>query len=114
MVMERTMHFATERGSRQALIDRLGGDGRELAVVYWDKGHIDGSEYHIVTDNGIIIVENCRSGKVVTKKLARVAQLYQLEGKYDQRNHRVFAVRDLPASVIAKCRKYQALGYNNL
>lgn len=109
-----TNHFANERTSRQSLIDRLGGDGNHIAVIYWDKGHRDGAEFHILTDNGIIIVENARSGRLITKKLARMGQIRQLVGRYDQLNHRVFTMATVPQRVIVRCRFYTENGYNNM
>ena len=108
-----TNHFTNDRSSRQAVIDRLGGDGNHIAVVYWDKGHRDGAEFHILTDNGIIIVENARSGRLITKKLARLGQIRQLEGRYDQLNHRVFTMSSVPQRVIVRCRFYAENGFNN-
>lgn len=109
-----TNHFANERTSRQALIDRLGGDGNHIAVIYWDRGHQNGAEFHTLTDNGIIIVENAMSGRLITKKLARIGQIRQLVGRYDQLNHRVFTMATVPQRVIVRCRFYTENGYNNM
>jgi len=108
-----TAHWTFDRIGRQSVIDRLGGDGNEIASIYWDKGHWNGAEIHTLTDNGIIIVTNARSGKVTCKKIARVGQLRQLVGKYDHLNHRYFEMRFVPRSVINKCRYHEINGYHN-
>ena len=109
-----TKHFANERTSRQAIIDRIGGDGNHIAVIYWNRGHRDGAEFHILTDNGIIIVENAKSGRLVTKKLTRIGQIRQLVGRYDQLNHRVFNMSSVPKKTLLRCRFYAEQGFNNL
>lgn len=109
-----TKHFANERTSRQNFIDRIGGDGNHIAVIYWDKGHRDGAEFHILTDKGIIIVENAKSGRLVTKKLARIGQIRQLVGRYDQLNHRVFTMSSVPKRTLVRCRFYAEYGFNYL
>lgn len=107
-----TAHFSVERRERQALINQNGGDGNEIAVIYWDRGHKDGAEYHILTDNGIIIVENANSGRLITKKFARIGQVRQLEGKYDQLNKRIFTMRNVPKKVLNRCQYYQSYALN--
>lgn len=80
--MERTNHFNNDRQQREKFIEEIiGQNGNVVASFLVDKGHWNGKEIHTVLDNGIIEITNQRTGKLVTKLIARVGQLNRyLEG----------------------------------
>lgn len=70
--MELTNHFSSERIQREKLIrDIIGERGSLVASFLVDKGHRNGKEIHRVLDSGIIEIYNQRTGKLVTKLIAR-------------------------------------------
>lgn len=109
-----TDHYAQERGSRDALIRQNGGYGKRIACIYWDKGHINGPEYHVLTDNAIIAVFNVRTKRLVTTKFARPGQIRQLDGKInlDDANH-PFYHWNIPSAVMRRAEFYERNGMNN-
>jgi hypothetical protein len=82
---------------RERLIKEI-GIGKEIATFRVDKGHPNGAELHTVTTNGIIVIRNERTNKMITKLIARPNQIkrYGIEDK----------------KVIEIARKHQTLGYN--
>ena len=74
------------------------GEGTPVKEVRVDRGHKDGAELHTITTNGIIIIRNERTNKMITKLIARPNQIkrYGIEDK----------------KVIEIARKHQSLGYN--
>lgn len=93
-------HYGLNRKQREQIIISIGGNGKELFRCVVDKGHPNGPEIHAVTDNGIIVIYNKRSGKLVTKLIARPAQLLRY-------GHRV------PDKVLRKAQEheYKCLNY---
>jgi len=70
-----------------------------------DRGHPNGPEIHAVTDTGIIVVHNQRTGKMVTKLIARPGQVkryYDAEG------------RNAPQDILAIAKEHLKKGYNNI
>ena len=90
-------HYNRDRVLREKLIKEI-GLGKEIMTVRVDKGHPMGAELHTITSNGIIIIRNERTNKMVTKLIARPNQIkrYGIEDK----------------KVIEIARKHQILGYN--
>ena len=90
-------HYIKDRVKREKLIKEI-GIGKEVKTVRVDKGHPNGAELHTITSNGIIIIRNERTNKMVTKLIARPNQIkrYGIEDK----------------KVIEIARKHQELGYN--
>ena len=71
-----SMHYNNKRYKREKLINEyLNGDGKVIDSFIVDKGHKDGMEKHDITDNGIIIVYNNETKKLVTKLIARPNQI---------------------------------------
>ena len=69
-------HYKNKRYKREKLIEKyVNGDGYMIDCFIVDKGHRNGVECHSITDNGIIIIHNLYSGKLVTKLLARENQI---------------------------------------
>lgn len=70
-----------------------------------DRGHPNGAEIHSVTDTGIIVVHNQRTGKMVTKLIARPGQVkryYDAEG------------RNAPQGILSIAKEHLKKGYNNI
>lgn len=78
-----SMHYTTERCRRERIITEI-GMGEVYAVFIVDRGHKDGAEKHIITTTGIISIYNARSGKLITKLIARPGQIkrYYPDGDY--------------------------------
>lgn len=96
----KTVHYSTERMAREAFIKSI-GEGKIVLEKIVDKGHPNGAERHSITDNGIIIVHNVRTGKLVTKLIARPAQL-----------KRYFANGIVPTEIYKRAKAHQEHGYN--
>lgn len=81
-------------------------DGYIIDGFIVDKGHPKGAEVHSITDKGIIIVHNFKSGKLVTKLLARPQQIkryYESTGRKPPLEYE---------NVLKLARLHQNLGYN--
>lgn len=72
---DRTKHYNKERYNREKFICEYIGDGYIVDGFIVDKGHPNGIEVHSITENAIIIINNYRTGKLVTKLLARPQQI---------------------------------------
>ena len=90
-------HYNRDRVAREKLIKEI-GLGTEIKTVRVDKGHPNGAELHTITSNGIVIIRNERTHKMVTKLIARPNQIkrYGIEDK----------------KIIEIARIHQSLGYN--
>ena len=101
-------HYETQRNEREKFIEEHLGKGHIIDGFIVDKGHPKGAEVHSITDNGIIIVHNLLSGKLVTKLLARE---WQIRRYYENTN------RKRPPEyerVVELARLHESLGYNNI
>ena len=78
-------HYKHKRYKREKFINKyLNGDGKVIDTFMVDNVHPNGAERHDITDNGLILVYNLKSGKLVTKLLAREHQIkryYEYSGK---------------------------------
>lgn len=101
-------HYQEQRSEREKFIDEHFGDDYIVDEFIVDKGHPHGAERHCITNNGIIIVYNANSGKLVTKLLARPQQIkryYESSG------------RKLPLeyeNILRLAKQHNILGYNEL
>lgn len=77
-----TRHYSEDRIDRENRIRKI-GYGTVIKRVVVDRGHKNGPEIHEVTDTGIVNIYNQRTHKLVTKLIARPAQIkrYFDEGK---------------------------------
>lgn len=75
-------HYSQDREAREAIIRKI-GQGEVVASFRVDRGHRNGAEIHKITNTGIILIYNERTGKMVTKLIARVGQIkrYYKDGK---------------------------------
>lgn len=72
--MEYTAHYTTDRSAREALINKI-GQGNVIKGFIVDRGHKNGKEAHMVTDNAIVIIYNYNTKRLVTKLIARPGQI---------------------------------------
>ena len=104
-----SQHYKNERCSREDFIkERLGGDGRVVDSFIIDKGHIKGLERHDITDNGIIIIYNAVSKKLISKLIARPQQIkryYKYTGRQPPEEYK---------SVLKLAKLHEILGYNKI
>jgi len=97
-----TAHYAEERSTKEQLIRKI-GEGYVVCTCKVDRHHKNGPEIHKVTNTGIIVIYNERTGKLVTKLIARPNQL-----------KRYFANGYVPSYLFRLAREHQRRGYNNL
>lgn len=102
-------HYEVQRSEREKFIEEcLGGDGKIVDSFLVDKGHVKGLEVHSVTDNGIIIIHNKNSGKLVSKLIARPHQIiryYEHTGREPPKEYK---------KILKLARQHQILGYNEI
>ncbi len=67
-------HYEMDRQAREAIIEKI-GYGKVVAEFTIDRGHRNGPEIHKISDTGIITIYNKRSGKLITKLIARPGQI---------------------------------------
>lgn len=92
-------HYNNDRQRREALIKAI-GYGKVVKGFKVDRGHRDGPEMHIITTTGLILIYNWDSHKLITKLIARPAQLTRYKW-------------NCPDYLIAIAKEHQRLGYNN-
>lgn len=73
--MRTSEHYTQDRATREWIIREKIGYGKEVAEFVVDRGHRNGAEVHRITNTGIINIYNKRSGKLVTKLIARPGQI---------------------------------------
>lgn len=103
-----TKHYKNQRYGREKFISECIGDGYIVDGFVVDKGHPNGVEVHSITDNAIIIVHNYRTGKLVTKLLARPQQIkryYESTGRKPPPEYE---------DILKLARQHNILGYNNI
>lgn len=78
-------HYKTERYKREKFIKKyIHNDGRIVDGFVIDNGRKEGLEVHLITENGIIVIHNMFSGKLITKLVAREKQIkryYEMTGR---------------------------------
>lgn len=97
--MMTSKHYRQDRKQRQHIINMI-GQGTIIREVVWDRGHRNGPEVHKVSDTGIISIYNLNSGKLITKLIARPAQIQR------------YFDGDAPVELLAIARHHQNMGYN--
>ena len=94
-------HYTIDRKAREAIIKTI-GDGTVILEKEVDRGHRNGPEIHKISDTGIITVYNKRSGKMITKLIARPNQIK----RYYEDN--------APMELLRVAREHQRMGYNEM
>lgn len=98
-------HYKTKRYKREHLINKyINGDGRVIDSFVVDKGHRNGVERHDITENGIIVIYNNNSEKLVSKLIARPNQI---------KRYYYGTGREPPSYLIRLAEWHESLGYNN-
>ena len=104
-----TNHYKNKRCKRESFINKyIHDDGHIIDGFIVDKGHRNGAEVHSITDNGIIIIHNLKSGALITKLIARENQIKRY---YEGTN------RTPPKEyerVLELARWHESLGYNQV
>ena len=95
-------HYAHDRRDRENRI-RLIGEGNTIKVAVVDKGHRNGPEIHMLSDTGIITILNQRTGKLITKLIARPGQIKRY---YESENR-------IPAGLLDLACEHQRLALNH-
>ena len=104
LVDNQTLHFSSRIDRNKFINDKI-GMGQPVRTFRWDKGHPKGPELHTITDNGIIIIRNERTNKLVTTLIARPGQIYR------------YYINDNlvpPKYLMNIAREHQNAGYNYL
>lgn len=94
-------HYKNDRIKREKLIEQI-GTGETVATFRVDRHHRNGAELHTVTVNGIIIIRNERTNKVITKLIARPNQIKRY---FNEETEEVKAIMKV-------AYEHQKLGYN--
>lgn len=93
-------HYMNDRKAREEAIKKI-GNGNVIKEAVVDKGHKNGPEIHKVSDTGIITIYNQRTGKMITKLIARPGQI-----------RRYFENETIPAGLIELARQHQKMHLN--
>lgn len=68
--MKMTIHFSTDRKRRASILEELKAPilsvNGKLYIFIVDKGHKNGKEIHVITENGVINIYNYNSKKYIT------------------------------------------------
>lgn len=96
-------HYTRDRQNREAIITQI-GVGTVIKEVVVDRGHRNGPEVHKITSTALILVYNQRSGKLVTKLIARPAQIL----RYYKENELK------PTEVVKLAKVHTKMGYNEM
>lgn len=103
--MIKTNHFKEERKTRANILEELKAPilsvNGKLCIFIVDKGHKDGKEIHVITENGIIHIYNQHSKRYITGLIARPAQLMR------------YGI-NIPDNVIKKARIHVSMHYNEI
>ena len=104
MKAKKSKHYNKRRKRRERIIkNRLNGDGEIIDSFVVDRGHKNGAEVHSITNTGLIIITNKDTGILVTKLIARPAQIKRY---YNNSN------REPPEWLITLAEWHISLGYN--
>ena len=99
--MTMTAHYTNDRQTREALIQSI-GYGTIIKIAEVDRGHRNGPEVHKISSTGIITIFNKRSGRLITKLIARPNQIrrYWTDGE------------SAPVELLNIARDHQKMHYN--
>ena len=103
-----SVHFSFDRKERFEAIEKKLGRGSIVAEFVVDKGHINGYERHIIHSNGVVLIVNENTKRVITIIVARQPQIIRY---WRGLNRRV--PRDLEY-LLSVARYNEMRGYNYL
>ena len=103
--MKMTIHFSADRKSRAAILEELKAPilsvNGKLCIFIVDKGHKNGKEIHVITENAVIHIYNYYSKRYIKGLIARPAQLKRYGA-------------DIPNEVIEKAYMHVSMHYNEI
>lgn len=102
----KTAHYNNEVNQRHNKIFEIIGDGKCFGAFLVDKAHPNGNEIHLIFDNGIILILNERTNKIITEFIARPAQIYRYWNSLNERFPMKYRY------VIDKAKEHEEKGYN--
>lgn len=98
-------HYRIKRYRREKFIEDI-DEGYIIDGFIVDRGHRNGAEVHSITSNGVIIIHNLKSGKLITKLLARPSQIkryYKYTGRETPPEYK---------NILKLAELHKILGYN--
>ena len=93
-----TFHYKKDRAYRAEFIRKNIGYGETIDIVEIDRGHKDGSEFHVLKDTGIIEIYNYITHKHITDLIAQPYQIIRDFG-------------ECPKNTMAKAKYHQKMGW---
>ena len=87
-----SVHFSFDRKERFEAIEKKLGKGDIVAEFVVDKGHINGYERHIIHSNGVVLIVNENTKRVITIIVARQPSLLARVKQASAKRFRVFAL----------------------
>lgn len=96
-------HYTKDRQLRESIINQI-GTGNVIKEVIVDRGHRNGPEIHKITDTALILVYNQRTGILVTKLIARPAQILRYYRDDEPK----------PTKVVELARVHARMKYNEM
>ena len=106
--MKNTTHHSKDGHVRTHIIkNALGGYGNPILTNVIDRGHGDGLEKFILTDNAIIIIRNFRTDRHITDLIARKGQIFSRFGDKFKT-----LPRDMQKRILDLCDDRERKGYN--
>ena len=96
-------HYTRDRQQRETIITQI-GIGNIIKEVVVDRGHRNGPEVHKITDTALILVYNQRTGILVTKLIARPAQILRYYKEDEPK----------PTKVVELARVHARMKYNEM
>ena len=102
-----TFHHSTNTVRTNVIKSLLGGYGNPVLTNIIDRGHENGLEKFILTDNAIIIVRNFRTDRWITDLIARKGQIFSRFGdKFKS------LPREMQRHILNLCEERERKGYN--
>lgn len=95
-------HYTQDRQRREQAIQKI-GYGEKYAEFIVDRHHPHGLERHVISTTGIIEVYAVRTNDLITKLIARPAQI-----------ERYFKKGEAPKAIVEIARRHQIEGLNEL
>ncbi len=105
--IEKTLHMIDDRGDRMNAIEELGGYGKSVCKNIIDRGHRDGAEIFVLTDNAIIKVYNAETLRHITDLIARPEQIIDRMGSSLAKLDRALLIQ-----ILNLARMHHEKGYN--
>lgn len=102
-----TRHHSASTVRTNVIKGLLGGYGNPVLTAFIDRGHKDGAEKFILTDNAIIIVRNLRTDRHITDLIARKGQIFSRFGD----KFRTLP-KEMQKHILDLCEDRERKGYN--